>query len=162
MMPDFKALIEQLTEDEGYRQDVYDCSNGIPTVGIGFALRNLKPKIDPELALEIIYWQIENKLIHISKEHSQVILVKEAPALHLELSEKFDFYDDLLSMVKNCLINMSFQMGIYGVSKFRKMLKAMKDKNWKEAAIEMLDSKWARSDSPQRANRLADIVRDHG
>ena len=59
------------------------------------------------------------------------------------------------------MIEMSFQMGIRGVSKFRKMLVAMEKADWEEAAKEMLDSKWAKKDSPQRANRLADIVRDH-
>ena len=162
MIPDFKALVEQLTEDEGYRQDVYECSNGFPTVGIGFALKDLKPKLTPELALEILYWQIDKGIIHISKEHSQEILKKECPDLHFKLSKKFKFYDNLPQMVKNCLINMSFQMGIFGVSKFKKALKAMENADWKEAGKEMLDSKWARSDSPARAERLVDIVREHG
>ena len=35
---------------------------------------------------------------------------------------------------------MSFQMGVNGVSKFRKMIKAMKNEDWAEAANEMLDS----------------------
>ena len=34
-------------------------------------------------------------------------------------------------------------------------------KNWKGASEEMLDSLWARQ-TPSRANRLADIVRDQG
>ena len=37
----------------------------------------------------------------------------------------------------------------------------MKDKNWKNASDEMLDSRWAKQ-TPARANRLAEIVRDHG
>ena len=162
MMPDFKALIEQLTEDEGYRQDVYECTNGFPTVGIGLALKDLKPKISADLALEIILWQIDNNLIRLSLEHSQFILTTECPELHFQLSERFSFYDDLPQMVQNVLLNMAFQIGPYGLSKFKKMLKAMEKADWKEASIEMLDSKWARRDSPARANRLADIVREHG
>ena len=57
---------------------------------------------------------------------------------------------------------MSYQMGVTGVSYFKKMIKAMKQSNWKVAADEMLDSKWAKKDTPNRANRLADIVREHG
>ena len=37
----------------------------------------------------------------------------------------------------------------------------MKDKDWKGAATEMLDSRWAKQ-APNRANQLADIVREHG
>ena len=42
-----------------------------------------------------------------------------------------------------------------------KMIANMENKNWKGAADEMLDSKWAKQ-TPNRANRLADIVREHG
>ena len=37
----------------------------------------------------------------------------------------------------------------------------MKDKDWKGAADEMLDSLWAKQ-TANRAKRLSDIVRDHG
>ena len=56
---------------------------------------------------------------------------------------------------------MVFQIGFSGVMKFRKMIANMQEKNWKGAADEMLDSLWAKQ-TPSRANRLADIVREHG
>ena len=160
MIPDFKALIDRITENEGYRQDVYTCTAGYKTVGIVMALKDLE--ISPELAYKIIKWQIEEGLIRISKEHSQEKVAELASKLHLSWSERLDWYDDLPPIVKGILIEMSFQLGMRGVSKFKKMLKAMKEKDWKEASSQMLDSKWARFDSPQRAERLADIVREHG
>lgn len=159
MMPDFKALIDRITENEGYRQDVYECSNGIPTVGIGFALKDLD--VAPDEAYEIVKWQIENKLIRVSKEWSQKKVGKLVANRHLRWTEKLSWYVNLPPKIKGILIEMSFQMGIRGVSKFRKMLVAMEKADWEEAAKEMLDSKWAKKDSPQRANRLADIVIDH-
>ena len=45
--------------------------------------------------------------------------------------------------------------------KFKNMIANMKDINWKGASDEMLDSLWAKQ-TPERANRLADIVREHG
>ena len=68
-MPDFKALIEQITEDEGFRQDVYECTAGYDTVGIGFALKDLD--FTPDEALATIKWQIDNSLIRMGLEHSQ-------------------------------------------------------------------------------------------
>ena len=56
---------------------------------------------------------------------------------------------------------MCFQMGLAGFCKFKKDISNMQDKNWKVAADEMLDSLWAKQ-TPARANRLADIVRNHG
>ena len=52
-------------------------------------------------------------------------------------------------------------MGVKGWSNFKKAIANMIDKDWKGAATEMLDSKWAKQ-TPNRANRLADIVREHG
>ena len=34
-------------------------------------------------------------------------------------------------------------------------------KDYRAASVEMLDSKWA-TQTPNRANRLATVVRDHG
>ena len=159
MMPDFEALIKQLTEDEGYRESVYQCTAGYDTVGIGFALKDLE--FTPEEAYDLVLWQIQNSTITMGLQDSQLILAKKIGSLHLSLAKRFDFYDDLPPMIKNVLVNMSYQMGVNGVSKFRKMITNMKDENWSKAADEMLDSLWARQTS-NRANRLAAIVREHG
>ena len=159
-MPDFKELIDRITENEGYREGVYDCSLGFKTCGIGFALKDLE--ISPELAYKIIKWQIDEGIIRISKEHSQEKVAELLGDLHLKWGKNLDFYDDLPPMIQGILIEMSFQLGFAGTNLFRKMLGAMKVKDWKEASNQMLDSKWARSDSPQRAKRLADIVASHG
>ena len=37
---------------------------------------------------------------------------------------------------------MCYQMGVSGVSKFKNMLNACKEHNWKEMANQMEDSKW--------------------
>ena len=160
MIPDFKDLVARVTENEGYRQEVYECSNGIPTVGIGLALKDFNPS--PELCKKIVDWQIKESLICISKEHSEIEVTNRLSKLHLQLTEKYSWYSGIPPMVKSVLIEMCFQIGLYGVGKFKKALKAMENADWKEASDEMLDSKWARSDSPLRAERLADIVREHG
>ena len=57
---------------------------------------------------------------------------------------------------------MVFQLGKTGVSKFKKMLKALKKKDYKEAANQMLDSKW-HTQTPERAEGLASLMRTlHG
>ena len=43
--------------------------------------------------------------------------------------------------------------------KFKKMIAAMKESNWKQAAEEMIDSKWYRQ-TPGRVERLSAIVRE--
>ena len=57
------------------------------------------------------------------------------------------------------LLNMLFQMGLYKVMQFKKMLVALMDKDWTRAAEEMLDSKWHKQDTPNRAKRLSVMMR---
>ncbi len=159
-MPDMNLLVDQLIEDEGYRESVYKCTAGYDTVGIGFALKDLK--FTPDEAYGILLWQISNGTITMGIDDSKLKLCKKLNNLDIALAKKFSFYNDLPVLIQNVLLNMSYQMGVTGVSYFKKMIKAMKQSNWKVAADEMLDSKWAKKDTPNRANRLADIVREHG
>ena len=56
---------------------------------------------------------------------------------------------------RNIVVEMVYQMGAYGVSKFNGMLKALQDEDYKQASVEMLDSRWAKQ-TPNRAKRMAE------
>ena len=135
MIPDFKALIERIGVNEGFRSKPYQCTEGVWTIGHG--------------------------LTWITEEESLSILTGRISQLHLKLLDDLDWYEDMPPEIKGVLIEMIYQIGYSGVKKFRKMLANMKEHNWKGAADEMLDSLWAKQTS-NRANRLADIVREHG
>ena len=135
MIPDFKALIERISVNEGYKRKPYKCSEGVWTIGHG--------------------------LTWITEEESLSILSGRISELHLKLSDDLDWYGDMPPEVQGVIIEMCFQMGFAGFCKFKKAIAYMKDHNWKSASEEMLDSLWARQ-TPNRANRLADIVREHG
>ena len=53
---------------------------------------------------------------------------------------------------------MVYQMGLSAFSKFKKTIYLLETEQYKDAAEEMLDSKWARKDSPNRAKELSDII----
>ena len=135
MIPDFKSLIERIGVNEGFRSKPYQCSEGVWTIGHG--------------------------LTWITEEESLSILSGRISELHLKLSDDLDWYGDMPPEVQGVIIEMCFQMGFTGFCKFKKAIAHMKDSNWKGAADEMLDSLWAKQ-TPNRANRLADIVREHG
>lgn len=134
-MIDFKALIERIGVNEGFRSKPYQCSEGVWTIGHG------------------ITWLTEEESLHI--------LTGRISQLHLKLGEKLDWYDDMPPEIQGVVIEMCYQMGFAGFCKFKKAIVNMIDKDWKGAATEMLDSLWAKQ-TPNRANRLADIVREHG
>ena len=134
-MPDFKALIERIAVNEGFRSKPYQCSEGVWTIGHG--------------------------LTWITEEESSSILTGRISQLHLKLLDDLDWYKDMPPEVKGVVIEMCYQIGFSGFCKFKKAIANMKDRNWKGAADEMLDSLWAKQ-TPNRAKQLAEIVREHG
>ena len=134
-MIDFKALIERIGVNEGFRSKPYQCSEDVWTIGHG--------------------------LTCLTEEESLHILTGRISQLHLKLLDDLDWYKDMPPEIQGILIEMVYQIGYSGVMKFKKMIANMIDKDWKGAATEMLDSLWSKQ-TPNRANRLADIVREHG
>ena len=135
MMPDFKALIERIGVNEGFRSKPYQCSEGVWTIGHGLT------------------WLTEEESLHI--------LAGRISQLHLELLDQFNYYKDLPPEIQGVVIECCFQMGKKGLSKFKKAIAHMEKKEFKLASNEMLDSLWARQ-TPNRAKRLAQIVAEHG
>ena len=135
MMPNFNTLIKRIGDNEGFRSKPYQCTEGVWTIGHGLT------------------WLTEEESLHI--------LAGRISELHLKLMDDLDWYSDMPPEIQGVIIEMCFQMGFAGFCKFKKAIANMQDKNWKDAADEMLDSLWAKQ-TPSRANRLATIVRDHG
>lgn len=69
-----------------------------------------------------------------------------------------DAYDKASDKRKSIIISMAYQLGCEGLSKFVKTLKLMAEEKWVDASVEMLDSKWAKSDSPKRASRHSKVI----
>jgi len=68
---------------------------------------------------------------------------------------------DIDDVAEEIIIEMIFQLGKTGVSKFRNMWKALSELNYVGASYEMLDSRWAKQ-TPNRANDMADTMRSLG
>ena len=68
-------------------------------------------------------------------------------------------WDKLGDVRREVLVNMSFNLGYPRLSGFVKFQQALLEGDYETAADEMLDSKWARDDVPNRAKRLARIMR---
>ena len=131
-----KDILESIKHHEGFVKHVYDDSLGIPTIGYGFAIKDLV--LEEDLCDEI--------------------LLRKLRILGRSVMSKFPFFDSLPSDCKTVLMEMCYQLGVTGVSKFKKALKAMEDGDWEKAADEMLDSKWAKQ-TPNRAKEMSDIIR---
>lgn len=132
-----ERLFNLLLEDEGLRLKVYKCSRGKWTIGIG---RNVEDK---------------------------GITENEAYGLcHNDITEVMDDLDVLTPRIESlsearklALYSMRFQLGHRGFRGFQKMIAALDEGDFAKTAREMLDSKWAKQDSPERALRLAAMMK---
>ena len=132
-----KDLLEKIKEHEGFVEHVYDDSLGIPTIGYGFAIKDLV--LDEDIAEEI--------------------LIRKLEKLKRNAISRFKWLEDMPQEVQEVILNMCYQLGVAGVSKFRKAISALQEGEWNEAADEMLDSLWAKQ-TPNRATELSNIVRN--
>jgi len=65
-----------------------------------------------------------------------------------------------LNLVRQMVIcSMVFQMGVNGVAGFHDMIDAIERGDWEKASEAMLDSDWARIETPARAHRLAEKMK---
>jgi lysozyme len=135
-----ERLMESVKEHEGYRNKVYLDTLGKRTVGVG------------HLCVED-FWEDD-------KEYEESFLMEilqkdlqEAIRGAKELMDKHDC-SDVDERAEEIIIEMVFQLGMIGVSKFKNMWKALSEHNYTGASYEMLDSKWAKQ-TPNRAKNMA-------
>ena len=96
--------------------------------------------------------------------HSTTPMTERAAAIQLQddvlavedwIREDYPWTYDLDAVRWSALVQMGFQLGRTGLSRFEKTLAWMSVGNYSNAGHEALDSKWAREDSPGRARLVA-------
>lgn len=132
-----EILRPRLKKHEGIRLKPYKDFRGNITIGIG---RCLDTKGISEHEAEYL---LQNDMIE------SIRLVKE------NVPWSWNLDNDRFSV----LAEMAFQMGIGGLLLFKRFLLLIEGGYFDAAAKEMLDSKWAREDSPKRALELFEIMR---
>tara|TARA_A100001015_G_scaffold252065_1_gene291459 strand:- start:124 stop:561 length:438 start_codon:yes stop_codon:yes gene_type:complete len=145
-MIDMDKLLESVKKHEGYRNKVYLDTLNKRTVGVG------------HLCVED-FWED-------GKEYDEDFLMG---ILEKDLQSAIDQADDMYSNLtisddaKIIIIEMIFQLGGTGVSKFRKMWQALQQDppDYAEASVQMLDSRWAKQ-TPNRAQEMAEHMKHCG
>lgn len=133
-----EKLLLDLQSDEGWSEKPYRDSRGFLTIGFGFLIDENKPvKLPKPVGL---YW-----------------LEYEAEQKWNELVDALPWLVDEDEKIQRALANMSYQLGVAGVLKFGKMIEALKIGDRATAALEALDSQWAKQ-TPKRAKRVAHLI----
>lgn len=95
----------------------------------------------------------------ITREESRYLLRNDIYRLAADVRARFPWYHILDDVRQTVLLCMAFQLGVNGVANFKKMVTALMARDYSAAASEMLDSTWAKKQTPARAKRLAEIMR---
>jgi lysozyme len=141
-------LARVLRREEGCKLHPYADSEGFWTIGIGHLIDRRKGGALPS-------WIQPS--FPITMAEAEQLFELDARAFE----DGFDgsaraapFWGRLDAVRKVVLVGMAFQMGVEGVFGFKQMIVAITEERWSDAAVEMLDSKWA-GQSPARAKRMA-------
>ena len=136
-----EQLRDTLKIDEGCVNSVYLDHLNLATVGIG----HLVTEWDEEYGKPVG--------TPVSEERVNELFDKDIQITIDECEQLFGNFQDLPEEVQQILANMMFNLGRPRLSKFRKLCKAVAERNWKECAIQMEDSKWHKQVT-KRADRL--------
>ncbi|WP_086236251.1 glycoside hydrolase family protein [Campylobacter devanensis] len=137
-------LINELKREEGFRDRVYQCSEGVDTIGYGF---NVKYLSKDELALNGGFIE------PMSEEVATKILEAKVSKLIKSVDEVYSWIDNLPEVVKIGLYDMIYQLGIKGFGSFVNTQKYLKSLDYSKAIENIKNSKWAKQ-TPRRANNL--------
>jgi len=114
-------LIKQLKKHEGIELKPYKCTSNKLTIGIG---RNLED-------------------VGISEHEAEFLLMNDLDT-YMTAAKSYNWYAGLNDARKAVIVNMLFNMGQTNFNKFLKMKQALDVGDYAEAAVQMLQSKWAK------------------
>lgn len=132
------ALQKELEDDEGRAPYVYKDHLGYDTCGVGFLVDKAKGGRIPDAVID--FW-----LNYLIDEREK------------QLDQYLPWWRTLSDIRQRALLNMAWQLGVSGLLGFPKMLGALQAGNWREAYRQALDSKWAKVDTPERAQKVASM-----
>ncbi len=127
------TLIEKIKDSEGFRSEVYQDTLGFDTIGYGTKLP-------------------------LNRDEAELLLNYRLKIAKQSLLKKIDFLEDLPEDKQDILFEMSYQLGVNGVLKFKKMLYALEIRDYDLASAEMINSKWF-NQTKNRASKLAKEMR---
>jgi len=115
-------LIETLKRHEGVKDTLYKCTADKWTIGVG---RNLED-------------------VGLSKDEIDYLLQNDIERTKELMDDYIPWHNDLDEVRQEALINFVFNVGIGTTMKFKNAMAALEAHDYDTAAIEMMDSNWAK------------------
>lgn len=179
-----EQLRTDLIEDEGLRLEIYDCTSGKMSIGIGRNLEDNGITLDEAEYLmdnnadrrkrilgkydidstnnlkfvEIILRDIEK--YGITKEEAFYLFNNDVATVLKDIKRRLPWVMEKSENVQRVIANMIFNMGINRLLEFEDFLGFLKLDEYELASDEMLDSIWAKKQCKKRAFKLSNIIRN--
>ncbi len=138
---DIERLRALIAEHEGRRATAYKDSRGIPTVGVGFNLTrpDARQKIS---ALGVNYDLLCQTTVTLTDAQIDTLLDADIAGALADARVCVGNFDALPEPAQMVVVDMIFNLGAAGFSKFKKMIGALEQGNLEQASKEMQDSAW--------------------
>ena len=124
----FARLLAQIKQDEGFRSSVYLDSLSVPTIGYG--------------ATYIAGERVTMDTPDVSHPVALSILMGDVYGACVDAQAIFSRFNSLSYDRQEVLVNMAFNLGKNGLSKFVNMRAAIDAGDFNRAAMEMISSNW--------------------
>jgi GH24 family phage-related lysozyme (muramidase) len=149
----FDDILKFIKKHEGVKPHIYRDSLGIPTVGIGFNM--LRPDARAIFHKHNLdYDNVLNGSINLSEDQMHSLFQTCLQIAYADVKHYIPSFDALPRNIKLGLIDLSFNLGYGRLSKFVKTREYILKGNYKQAAAELENSKWAK----QVGKRSKDII----
>ena len=139
-------LRQELADDEGCKYSVYLDHLNLPTFGIGHLITESDPEFGQPIGTEV-----SEERVRKAFNLDVAVTIDECKVLYPD-------FDDLPEECQHVIANMMFNMGRPRLSKFKMMKAAIDNRDFNEAAEQMIDSRW-HDQVPNRAKRLVKRMR---
>ncbi len=134
------GLKQQLVRDEGVVEYAYQDSLGYWTIGVGRLIDRRKGG-------------------KLSRVEIEMLLENDITSHTADLYQAFPWVIELDDVRKATLVNMTFQLGIRGLSEFRRALGYMERGEYTAASLAFADSKVAKEQTPERWRRHCEQIK---
>ena len=141
------VLQDEIANDEGVVYELYRCSLGHLTGGIGHLVT--------EWDEEYYGMPVGTKVPH---EQVDAWFAMDINRTLQDCKEIFPDFNDLPNEAQLVIANMCFQLGRPRLSNFKKFIAAVNDRDWVKAADEMEDSRWYKQTTARAERLIARII----
>ena len=147
----FEILKKELMKEEGLKYKPYKCTAGHWTIGIGH-------NIDAVAINQIIGRRYDLSIVLTKQEVDDIFLYDINNVLD-DIENNLPWFNELPDYQQYVIISLVFNMGIYGLLKFRNTLRAWSNGNIDGVIYGLEHSKWY-NQVGSRSEKLIDILKN--